>query len=222
MWKQGLLGAVVISAAILVAGTANAGHFTHWVLVGAPYTGQWSTFEHPGAHHHPYGGDWGMDHLSGAGPFTEGRLYISNNFGHSTWGKIEDRKPSCANPALWAGEYYRIGLYDAALGYRGWVVMSHFTPYSFSDPWNPNYYSVGATVFNGAVLGWTEFWGNGNHVGTCYQVSVPQHSHWHVEMDQGAHAYSCFFPYSTGQTLAASTTLGAVGANATQHKASCW
>lgn len=218
---------MVVLAAVVLVGFAllgslrltQAGHFTHWMMPGAPWSGQWSLTEHPSYHHRPYGGDWAVDYYQVPG--TQGRFYISSSAGYSSYGIIEARGPACTNPNLWAGEYYQIGVYDSVLGRRGWYLVAHFSPYAPSDPWNPWYWTVGATIYSGSTLGWTEYWGGGQGVGSCYVVNYLTSNHWHIEMQQPTH-YACFFPYTSGQWLNAATTLGAVGSNATGYSAPCW
>jgi len=217
MKKQTLacLFVAVAIVTVMVAGprSAAASHFTHWILIRAPFSGYWDRFgiAHPSSHHTPFGGDWGVDFY--APPGTGGTFFIANSNGLPAYGVVADRRPSCGGKD-WAGWAYRFGLYDSS-GYRGWYLVAHVS--ETNSIGSPYYLQPGTTIYNGNFIGWTAQYNYSN----CYQVTNASGVHWHIEAFQPRH-YSCYFPYPSGTYLVSGQDMGAVGSNATAPRRPCW
>lgn len=191
---------------------AFASHFTNWLVVRAPFAGYWDRFGYanPATHHTPWFGDWATDFYQAPG--AAGAFRISNSNGSSAFG-IVGRKGSSCNGTTWAGWAYKFNVYDDS-GSRGWYLAAHVSDYN--GPGQPYQLQMNQTVYDGNLIGWTAFWGQSS----CYDVSNLDGVHWHIEMYQPVH-YSCWYPWSAGTYLGASSVLGAVGSNSL-GKSSCW
>jgi hypothetical protein len=70
MRKQIIASGLVVAAIVIVvvaqAAPASASHFTHWILIRAPFSGYWDRFgiAHPSYHQTHFGGDWGVNSIS--------------------------------------------------------------------------------------------------------------------------------------------------------------
>jgi hypothetical protein len=217
MRKQLIASGLVVAAIVIVmvaqAAPASASHFTHWILIRAPFSGYWDRFgiAHPSYHQTHFGGDWGVDFYQLPG--TGGTFFIANSNGLSSYGVVGSRGGTCRQ-GLWAGYAYRFDLYDST-GYRGWYLTAHV---SETNGMGQSYLlQPGSYMYNGNFIGWTAQYPNSD----CYQVDTASGVHWHIEAYQPSH-YACYFPYSSGTYLSAGQDMGAVGSNATYAKAPCW
>src|SRR6185312_4510027 len=97
-------------------------------------------------------------------------------------------------------------------GNLGWFEWAHVYP-------SGSGFSQYASVPYGTFIGYTYNWG---FTTGCYEVSNNNGVHWHI-VGYNYSAYACYAPWSSGSSLtAASSLLGAVGANATGTGQSCW
>lgn len=196
--------------------TTDAGHFTNWINVFAPFYGTWnpSDISTPGgwappeSHHTPWGGNWAIDYYKPGG--NTGYLLVSNSNSGAGYGYMYSgaTQGSCLNPMYYAGLSYKIQLYDDYSN-RGWLLFAHVDPTdSGGDPYQvPEQQALSTETF----IGRTRFWSQSD----CYDVSNSAGVHWHVEMSQPTHNACYSYAYTTDLALTTSDALGAVGSNAT-------
>ncbi len=188
-----------------------------WVDVYAPFSGYWDRFGFSPPATHPAAtwpdgvtADWATDFYKE--PSTTGKWYRSSSSGSFVTTTVNQALNACnASSWTWAGLKYRFVVANDS-GTLGWFADVHVDP-------NGYFLGVGAGLTNGMLIGYTKRWG---YSSGCYEVSSDSGVHWHIEAYNYS-MYSCYAPNATGASLAAgSGMLGAVGANATGPRQSCW
>lgn len=209
------LGLAVLSVLSIVLAAAVPFRTTNaaptWVEVRAPFNGFWDRHGiTPPSSHTTYGADWATDYYKE--PNATGYWYPVSSGGDAVSTVVSNVYNNCSGGS-WthAGISYNFQVTNGS-GTLGYFQMAHIYPTGSG-------FSLWSSVPYGTFIGYTYRWG---FVAGCWQVNLDNGVHWHIG-GYNTSAYSCYAPNSTGASLTAATSLlGAVGANATGTGQPCW
>ena len=207
-------GSRTLNAICNEASGARAQRCAWWgqsALIGAPFTGYWDRFGYaPPATHPRSSADWATDIYQAQGTAVKLQAFAPSNVNLTF--KVSYRGAGCSTTD---GPTVRVAVYWNGTNI-GWLAYSHLASV-------PSGVSTGASIGNGAILGYTRQWTKQS----CYQVSNPNGVHTHlgaanVRNVAGSTNYSCYAPLASGTQYPLGRWIGIIGANnATNVQRAC-